>query len=84
MVLTVVFAACHQNCLRIRQQKHLSNQLLRTREGLDSLLCDLVAQGKSKTCTDCKIVDCHYMHQGLFQQFLLLPEPSGWEMKCLE
>lgn len=34
MVLTVVFAACHQNCLRIRQQKHLSNQLLRTRQTL--------------------------------------------------
>lgn len=42
-----------------------------------------MAQAKTKTCTDCRIVGCHYMKEDLFQQFLLFPEPPGCEMKSL-
>lgn len=42
-----------------------------------------MAQAKTKTCTDCKIVDYHYMKEDLVQQFLLFPGTTGWGMKSM-
>jgi len=46
-------------------------------------MCELMAQAKTKTCTDSKIVECRYTKEDSFQQFLFFPGTTSWGIKSL-